>query len=198
MAGYWPRFFFAFWFTLTSPRSYPVCQRLIMRGSRFRSSLKKWPARKHALLISMMAGYWPSYFCVFMDRDTLGTRGIFLRATTSFVGRRPRTRAAKPREKTTWYPGYLGLWKTQKTTWPISSHHACQRACFSHRSLFKTWPKPGTAHEKPLAQGRTETKSRSIKTLKKARPISSHHPWSTMHVLISYLTFNKFICYNEF
>ena len=61
---------------------------------------------KHALLISVMAGYWPSFFFrVFMDRDTLGTRGLFLRATTSFVGRRPRTRAAKPREKTSGIQG---------------------------------------------------------------------------------------------
>ena len=28
------------------PLSYPGCQRLFMRGFRFRSSLKKWPARK--------------------------------------------------------------------------------------------------------------------------------------------------------
>ena len=192
--------FFAFWLTLTSSRSYPLCQRLFMRGFRFRSTLKKWPTRK-ACVVDKRVGWVLAkcfFFFVFMDRNTLATRGLFLRATTSFVGRGPRTRAAKPREKTTWYPGYLGLWKRKKTTWPISSHHACQHACFSHRSLFKTSPKPETAHEKPLAQGRTETKSRSIKTLRKARPMSSHHARSTMHVLISYLTFNKFICYNEF
>ena len=30
---------------------------------------------------------------------TLGARGFFSRATRSFVGRRPMTRTAKPREK---------------------------------------------------------------------------------------------------
>ena len=73
---------------------------------------------KHALLISVMAGYWPIFFFffrVFMDRDTLGTRGLFLRATTSFVGRRPRTRAAKPREKTSGTQG-ISVGETQKIT----------------------------------------------------------------------------------
>ena len=72
---------------------------------------------KHALLISVMAGYWPSFFFfrVFMDRDTLGTRGLFLRATTSFVGRRPRTRAVKPREKTSGTQG-ISVGETQKIT----------------------------------------------------------------------------------
>ena len=73
---------------------------------------------KHALLISVMAGYWPIFFFffffrVFMDRDTLGTRGLFLRATTSFVGRRPRTRAAKPREKTSGTQG-ISVWENAK------------------------------------------------------------------------------------
>ena len=181
--------FFAFWLTLTSSRSYPLCQRLFMRGFRFRSTLKKWPTRK-ACVVDKRVGWVLAkvFFFVFMDRNTLATRGLFLRATTS--GEAARENNVVPRVSRSM--------KTQKTTWPISSHHACQHACFSHRSLFKTWPKPETAHEKPLAQGRTETKSRSIKTLRKARPISSHHARSTMHVLISYLTFNKFICYNEF
>ena len=49
-----------------------------------------------------------------------------------FVGRRPKTRAAKPREKT-------------------RAQSSLIYACFSRGSLFKTWPKPETAHEKPLA-----------------------------------------------
>ena len=58
---------------------------------------------------------------------TLGTRGLFSRAMTSFVDHRPtrlrpKIRAAKPREK-----------------------HG-----FSRGSLFKTWPKPETGHKKPL------------------------------------------------
>lgn len=108
--------FFAFWLTLTSSRSYPLCQRLFMRGFRFRSTLKKWPTRK-ACVVDKRVGWVLAkcfFFFVFMDRNTLATRGLFLRATTSFVDRGPRTRAATPREKTTWYPGYLGLWKRKK------------------------------------------------------------------------------------
>ena len=49
-----------------------------------------------------------------------------------FVGPRPKTRAVKPREKT-------------------RAQSSLIYACFSCGSLFKTWPKPETAHEKPLA-----------------------------------------------
>ena len=192
--------FFAFWLTLTSSRSYPLCQRLFMRGFRFRSTLKKWPTRK-ACVVDKRVG-WVLAKCFFFFRfhgpKYPGYQRFIL--ACDYELRRPRaedTSGEAARENNV-VPRVTRSMKTQKTTWPISSHHACQHACFSHRSLFKTWPKPETAHEKPLAQGRTETKSRSIKTLRKARPISSHHARSTMHVLISYLTFNKFICYNEF
>ena len=66
---------------------------------------------------------------------TLGARDFFARVTRSFVGRiglRPKTRAAKPREKS-----------------------------FSRGSLFKTWPKPETAHEKSLAPRVTDPRPRT-------------------------------------
>ena len=55
--------FFAFWFTLTSSRSYPLCQRLFMRGFRFRSTLKKWPTRK-ACVVDKRVG-WVLAKCFF-------------------------------------------------------------------------------------------------------------------------------------
>ena len=66
---------------------------------------------------------------------TLGTRDFFSRVTRSFVGRlglRPKTRAATPREKSFW-----------------------------RGSLFKTWPKPETAHEKSLAPRVTDPRPRT-------------------------------------
>ena len=60
---------------------------------------------------------------------TLGTRGFFSRVTRTFVGRKP-TRLRPKAEET--------------------SGEAARKK-FSRGSLFKTWPKPETAHEKPLA-----------------------------------------------
>ena len=42
-------------FKLKSDRTYPGCQRLFMRGFRFRLSLKKWPARKAKSFFSRSA-----------------------------------------------------------------------------------------------------------------------------------------------
>ena len=102
MVAYWPRFVLSFdwpWLRLGPT----LCARGFSSAvSGFGQVLNSDPLEKHALLTSVMAGYLPIFFFffVFVDQDTLGTRGIFLRATTSFVDRRRRTRAAKPREKT--------------------------------------------------------------------------------------------------
>ena len=58
--------FFAFWLTLTSSRSYPLCQRLFMRGFRFRSTLKKWPTRK-ACVVDKRVGWVLAKFFFFFS-----------------------------------------------------------------------------------------------------------------------------------
>ena len=46
--------------------TYPGCQRLFMRGFRFRSSLKKWPART-----ARVFGLWPNTFLPAADETKL-------------------------------------------------------------------------------------------------------------------------------
>ena len=65
----------------------------------------------------------------FFSFSTLGTRDFFSRVTRSFVGRRP-TRPPPSAEDTS---------------------GEAARNNFSRGSLFKTWQKPETAHEKSLA-----------------------------------------------
>ena len=84
-----------------------------MRGFRFRSSQARTACVVDKRDGWVLANFFLFFFRVFMDRDTLGTRGLFLRATTSFVGRRPRTRAAKPREKTSGTQG-ISVWENAK------------------------------------------------------------------------------------
>ena len=73
-------------------------------------------------LLALKLEYPMSIYQKFRDCKTAGP--FFTLGTRGFFSRaKGKTRAAKPREKT----------------------------FFSRRSLFKTWPKPETAHEKPLA-----------------------------------------------
>ena len=85
-----------------------------MRGFRFRSSQARTACVVDKRDGWVLAKFFFFFFRVFMDRDALGTRGLFFRATTSFVGRRPRTRAAKPREKTSGTQG-ISICENAKT-----------------------------------------------------------------------------------
>ena len=61
-----------------------------MRGFRFRSSLKKRPARKACTLTSIMAGYWPSCFLRFHRPRYPGYHVVFSRGFAAQVlGPRP-------------------------------------------------------------------------------------------------------------
>ena len=103
MAGHWPRFF-AFWLTLTSSRSYPVWKRLFMRVF---GQVKR---EKHALLISVMAGYWPSFFFFsrFHGPRHPGYQRFIL--ACDYELRRPQAEdtSGEAARKNLWYPGYLG------------------------------------------------------------------------------------------
>ena len=85
----------------------------------FTSALRgvKWCLEK--IFIKMVVGWLErSLYRLNTLPLTLGTRGFFSRATRSFVGHRPKTRAGhflrldrnwKPRMKSLWNPGYLPL-----------------------------------------------------------------------------------------
>ena len=105
----------------------------------FDQVLKSDPREKHGLLISVMAGYWPSFFFLRFRGQRHPGYQRFILACDDEV-RRPRaedTSGEAARENNV-VPRVSRSMKTQKTTWPISSHYACQCACFSRRSFFKT------------------------------------------------------------
>ena len=153
MAGHWPRFF-AFWLTLISSRSYPVCKRLFMRGFRFRSS-----QARTACVVDKRDGWVLAKFFFFFSRFHGPRRPGYQRfiLPCDYELRRPQAEdtSGEAARKNLWYPGYLDLWKRKNLVSQYPAITLVMNACFSRRSLFKTWPKPETAREKPLIQGRT-------------------------------------------
>ena len=91
------------------PLSYPGCQRLFMRSFRFRSSLKKWPARK-----------------------------VFSRGFAAPVfGLRPTKRSSPSHaRKNLWYPGYLFLGTVSEFTEDDYLADTPQNVDDIHRALF--------------------------------------------------------------
>ena len=129
MVGYWPRFFLRFdwpWLRLGPT----LCARgFSCAVPGFSQVLKSDPLEKHALLTSVMAGYSPSFFFFFAFT---WTKTPWVPEVYSCARRRASLAAGRgherrSREKKPLVPRVSRSMKTQKVTWPISSHHVCQQ-----------------------------------------------------------------------
>ena len=151
-----------------------------MRGFRFRSRLKKWPVRKACVLTSMMAGYWLSYFLRFHRPRYPGYHVVFSRGFAARVlGPRP-TKLVVARKNKPLVPRVSRSMKTQKNLGKYPAITLINNACFSRGSLFKTWPKPETAHEKPLAHRVGARRSQGQSKRKKSEA-NIPPSWSNKH-----------------
>ena len=130
MAGYLPRFF-AFWLTLTSSRSYPVRQRLFMRGFGFRSSLEKWPARKACVVDKRDGWVFAKVFLRFLGPRHPGYQRFILACDDELRRTWPEDTSGKAARENNVVPRVSRSMKTQKIT--INSH---QPSCLSTRMLF--------------------------------------------------------------
>ena len=125
-----------------------------MRGFPFRSSLKKWPVRKACVLTGMMAGYWSSCFLRFHRPRYPGYHVVFSRGFAARVlGPRPTKLVVARKNKPLVARVFRSMkTKKKKTLGQYPANTLINNACFSRGSLFKTWPKSESAHEKSLAQ----------------------------------------------
>ena len=166
--------FFAFWLTLTSSRSCPTLeQRLFTRGFRFRSSLKKWPARKACVHDKRDGWILAKLVFAFSQIEIPWVPEVFSRGFAARVlGLRP-TKLVVARKNKPLVPRASRSLKTRKKKKKLGQYPAItliNNACCSRL----TWPKPETAHEKPLAHRVGPRRDQGQSKRKKARPMSCH------------------------